>query len=125
MIPRRGGHGGPPLQYVLYCLIELVVDVSNHRERVGACDEVLFDYDCGSSTCSFETASAALEHHVSGRDSGPKVHRTILDNRRKTIAVRGYIRNFAGWMRDVRVVGVRYELYLAGAGERSQVSSVT
>jgi len=35
---------------------ELVIDVSNHGERVGACDEVLLDYDCSSSTCPFESA---------------------------------------------------------------------
>src|SRR5262245_9318682 len=104
---------------------ELVIDVSNHGERVGACDEVLLDHDCSSSTCSFETASAALEHHVSGRDSSSKVHPTILDNCRKTIAVGSCIRNFAGRMRDVRVVGVRQELNRAGTGEQSQVSPVT
>ena len=102
---------------------ELVIDVSNQGERVGTCDEVLLDYDCGSSTCSFEAASAALEHHVSGRDSSSKVHPTILDNCRKTIAVGSYIRNFAGRMRNVRVVGVRQELDLSGTTEQSEVSS--
>src|SRR5215212_7980065 len=104
---------------------ELVIDISNHGELVGARDEVLLDYDCSFSTYSFETASAALEHHVSGRDSSSKVHPTILDNCRKTIAVGGYIRNFTGHMHDVRVVGVRQELNLAGITEQSQVSSVT
>src|SRR5262245_25700409 len=45
-----------------------------------------------------------------------KVHPTILDNCRKTIAVGSCIRNFAGRMRDVRVVGVRQELNRAGTG---------
>src|SRR6185503_8346208 len=104
---------------------ELVIDVSNHGERVGAGDEVLLNDDCSFSANSFEPASAALEHHVSGRDSGSKVHPTILDNCRKTIAIGRYIRNFAGHMDDVRVVGVRHELNLAGTGEQSQVSPVT
>ena len=59
---------------------ELVIDVSNHRERVGAGDEVLLDYDCSFSTYAFETPGAALENHVTRRDSSGKVHRTILDN---------------------------------------------
>ena len=104
---------------------ELVIDVSDHRERVSARDEVLLDHDCGFAACAFETAGAALEHHVSGRDSGGKVHRTILDNCGQTIAVGSYIRNFAGRMRDVRVVGVGQEQNPAAAGEQSEVSSVT
>ena len=104
---------------------ELVIDVSNHGELVRARDEVLHDYDCSFSTYSFETASSALEYHVSGRDSGSKVHPTILDHCRKTIAVGSYIRNFAGHMHDVRVVGVRQELNLAGTAEQSQVGAVT
>jgi hypothetical protein len=36
-----------------------------------------------------------------------------------------YIRNFAGRMRDVRVVGVRQELNRAVTAEQSQVSRVT
>jgi hypothetical protein len=75
---------------------ELVIDVSNHREGVGARDEVLLDDDCSTSACSYETASAALKHHVSGRDSGAEVHPAILDNYRKAIAVGSHIRNFAG-----------------------------
>lgn len=59
---------------------ELVVDGSEHGERVRARDEVLLYYDGSFSTCSFETAGAALEHHVAGGDSGSKVHRSILDN---------------------------------------------
>ena len=47
----------------------LVIDASNHRELVGARHEVLHDYDRRSSTHSFKTTSAALEDHVSGRDS--------------------------------------------------------
>src|SRR5215212_11987995 len=104
---------------------ELVIDISNHGELVGARDEVLHDYDCSFSTYSFETASAALKHHVSSRDSSSKVHPTILDNCRKTIAVGSYIRNFAGHMHDIRVVCVRHELKLAGTAEQSQVSPVT
>ena len=102
----------------------LVIDVPDHSERVGASDEVLHDYDCSFSACSFETAGAALEHHVSGCDAGAKVHPTILDNCRKTIAVGSYIRDFAGRMGDVRV-GVRQELNRAGTGEQSEVSFVT
>jgi hypothetical protein len=103
---------------------ELVIDVSNHGEGVGPRDEVLLDYDCSSSTCSFKTASAALEHHVSGCDSSSQVHPTVLDNCRKTIAVGSHIRNFTGHMHNVRVVGVRQEFNLAGTGEQSQVSPV-
>ena len=63
------------------CVVRLlVVDISNHRERVGAGDEVLLDYDCSFSTYAFETPGAALENHVARRDSSGKVHRTILDN---------------------------------------------
>ena len=104
---------------------ELVIDFSNHGERVGAGDEVLLDYDCSASSYSFETAGAALKHHVSGRDSGSKVHPAILNNYRKTIAIGSNIRNFAGNMHDVRVVGVRDELNPARTGEQSQVSPVT
>jgi len=101
----------------------LVIDVSDHGERVGARNEVLLDYDCSFSTGSFETASATLKHHVSRRDSSCKVHPAILDNCRKTIAVRGYVRNFAGRMRDVRVVGVGQEQNPAAAGEQSLLLS--
>ena len=103
----------------------LEIDVSNHGERVGACDEVLLDHDCGFPTYAFETPRAALKHHVSGRDSRAKVHPAILDNRRKSIAIGSYVRNFAGHDHDVRVVGVRHEINLAGTAERSQVSPIT
>ena len=104
---------------------ELVIDVSNHRERVGAGDEVLLDYDCSFSTYAFETPGAALENHVSGRDASAKVHPAILDNCRKTIAVGSYVRDFAGHNYDARIVGVRLKINLAGAAERSDVSPVT
>jgi len=103
---------------------DLVVDVSDHGERVGAGDEVLHDDDCCFSTYSLKTAGAALEHHVSGRDSSSKIHTTILDNCRKTIAVGTDVRNFAGHKHDVRVIGVRHELNLATTTEQSQVSPV-
>src|ERR1051326_286922 len=103
---------------------ELVIDVPNHGECVGARDEVLHDYDCSFSTCPFETAGATLEDHVAGRDSRCKIHSTILDNCRKSIAVGSYVRNFAGGTRDVRVGGVRQELNFAGAAEHSEVSAV-
>lgn len=77
---------------------ELVIDGSNHRERVRAGNEVLLNYDCSSSTCSGETASAVLEHHVAGSDSSAKVHRTILDDCRQAIAVSGYVSNLSGRM---------------------------
>src|ERR1700741_3853556 len=110
-----------------YCVgpAESVINVSNHRESVGARNEVLLNDDCGSSTCSFKTAGAALEHHVSGGDSRSKVHRTVFDYCRKAIDVGRDIGNFAGRMRDVRVVGVRQEFDPAGAAEQSKVSSVT
>src|SRR6185295_1019734 len=56
---------------------------------------------------------------------GTKVHRTILDNCRKTIAVGSYISNVSCRVRDVRVVGVRQELNHAVTGEQSEVSRVT
>jgi len=77
------GVAASPLENQCVGQAELVIDVSNQGERVSARDEVLLDYDCGSSTCPFETTSAALEHHVSGRDSSSKVHPAILDNCRK------------------------------------------
>src|SRR5215510_10456443 len=104
---------------------ESVIDVSNHGERVGSRDKVLLDYNRSSSTCTFETPGAALEHHVSGRDSSSQVHPTILDDCRKTIAVSSYIRNFPGHVHDKRVVGVRHEINLAGTGEQSQMCPIT
>jgi len=85
----------------------------------------LLDYDCGSSACSCETASAVLEHHVSSRDSSSKVHRAFFDDCRKTIAVGSHVRNIACRMRDVRIAGVGDELNRAGTGEQSEVSAVT
>jgi len=126
-MPTEKGLVLPPAYLKNQCVVqaELVVDVSNHGEGVRAGDEVLLDYDCSSSACSFETASAALKYHVASRDSGSKVHRTILDNRGKTIAVGCYIRHIACRMRDVRVVGVRDELNLAVTAKQSQMSPIT
>src|SRR6185369_1325576 len=114
---RAGVATSPYLKNQCVVQAELVIDVSNHGERVCARDEVLLDDDRSSSAHSCETAGAALEHHVAGRDASSKVHLTILDNCRKAIAVGSYIRDFAGHAHDVRIVGVRHEVDLARTSE--------
>ena len=104
---------------------ELVIDVSNHRERVSAGDEVLLDYDCSFSTYACEASGAVLENHVSGCNASAKVHPAILDNSRKSIAVGSYVRNLAGHMHDVGIARIWHEVNLAGAGKQAEVSSVT
>lgn len=122
----RAGVAAPALLEKSVCdEAELEVDVADHGERVGAGDEVLLDYDRSLPTRSFETAGAALEHHVAGRDSSAKVHPPILNDCRQTITVGGDVRDSAGGMRDVRVVGVGQELNRAVAAELSEMSPVT
>src|SRR5687768_18374888 len=83
-VKRAGVAAGPRLKVTVLGEGELEVDVSQQGERVSAGDEVLLDDDGSFATRVCETAGAVLEDHVSRRDAGSQVHRTLFDNCRKT-----------------------------------------